>query len=140
MNQSLFNLDNFNNKFSEKKIIEMHAVLMTNGLHFIKSCDLKKSISDLTRLIDSLDYFKNVAYISNLKACSEMVDLKLELNNCKDKNLISEFLLDTFYYDLLILEMSEPNIELCNFVLKSLKSIGLEKSLPILILQKCGSL
>ena len=140
MNQNLFNLENFDNKFSEKQIIELHELLMTNGCHFIKSSNSQKVFSNLSALINNLQHFKNVAYISNLKVNFSWCNLKEQLEEyslmSKDELLISEFLLDTFYYDLLVLEKTKQTMGFCDLVLKSLKDLGLSQKSTIFVIME----
>jgi hypothetical protein len=136
MNKNLLKINDFTKNFDEQKIIELNELLMTNGCHILKSHNSRDTLLQLARLTNYLSRFKNVAYIANLNIHTRMIDLRRQLINFKDLALINEFFLDTFYYDLLILEKNVEDKMLCDIVLKSLKSLGLEKSLPIIIIEE----
>lgn len=94
----------------EQEILDLQDYFLTPGFHFLKTTDPETGRELLTQFIQVLQYhYADVAVLSTSKRSFsfEYHDLYKELMHAKGfnkKEALEKYLLDSFYYDLVVIE------------------------------------
>lgn len=102
--------------YSEEDILSLQDSFLTAGVHYIKVSDLSSGRHILTTVLQSLNYYSQIAFFSEttIKSHLNINNLYQELDSAgifnskgvtpKDNMLLEEFILNSFYYDFLAIE------------------------------------
>lgn len=128
----------------EHTILAMQEKFLTNGFQHITVSDGAAGRELVMTFVNSLHCYHNVAALTleQEPLPQNMTDLYVQLvqNNClaatRAENAMEEFLLDTFYYDLLWIEATPKLLEQSWFVEfeHEISSLQLDEKLPIVMI------
>lgn len=120
---------------SEKAILELQDIFLTNGFHYIKLTDINSDKKIISKILKSLSVYKNIGCLTK----SENFEDKIYFNLYKiitNKNKLNElinFLLNDFNCDFLLIELLCDS-DFADFK-KYLLEFGFNKLMPIIILE-----
>ena len=120
---------------SEKAILELQDIFLTNGIHYIKLTDVSSDKKIITKIIKSLNCYKNIGYLTKSKNFEDKTFFNLyKIITAKNKESeLMNFLLNDFICDFLLIELLFEN-DFINFK-KYLLEFGFDKLMPIIILE-----
>lgn len=122
--------------FSENDAIYLQKIFVTPGFHHIKFEDEKAVNFFINKILKSLKCHHDIAYLGkgNTLFDVQVVNIYKELNGKANLDL-TDFFLDDFYFDLLLIEYSkslESEGWLCKFE-QQLLDFNFNKLIPIIV-------
>lgn len=98
-------------RFSEQEIMNLQDLFLTNGFHDIVVSSVEEGRLLIQTFFNALNYYKHVACLSmsSKKLPDQVSDIYQTLSESGEINqkTIFEFLMNHFYADLLVVEMSK---------------------------------
>jgi len=130
----------FRELLSESEILQLHDMLLTNGLHYIKTSDVSGGRELILTLLQSLKHYQVVACLTteNRALDQDICNVFEELTSfgyLHDGNL-EEYFVERTYFDFMWIEAT-PNLLASpwfNIFLKHLIDFNVDQHMPIIIL------
>ena len=124
---------------SEQEIMTLQDTFLTNGFHTITVSSIKEGRSLLATFINALNCYRNIAC---LKKTSDELESFFDIykvlseNSKIDNQLLFNFFLDQFNFDLLCIEMNKQLMKASWFpdFLQQLCDFKIDKNIPIICL------
>lgn len=118
-------------RISEKDIIDLHELLLTNGIHVITQVPYKKFRTVMITFLDSLNYYHNVSLFTRDTMIEVPTGISvIHLDNAyHSKDYLYQFFLEDFDYDFIWIETPANFI----VVLDILVELKMDTVMPILL-------
>jgi hypothetical protein len=125
--------------FTEKTIIKLHHIFLTNGRHSITVPNIATGRIIMKKLLTSLHYYQNIAIatMAALPIETDMFDIRHHLFNSgyvpANHEYLNEFFLESCQFDFLWIETSKKLYETAwfNQFEQKIKQFNLSRQLPI---------
>ena len=128
----------FGAQLQEIDILILQDLCMTPGVHKIQVSNLASGRSIMTLILNSLNHYQNIAYISDILHDSNIFHQICKNGMCKEslEFAFEEFFIHQPFFDFLIIELTETfkNEKLMEDLLQIFSMFHFQEQLPIFII------
>jgi hypothetical protein len=129
---------------SEQNIIDLHNEFLHNGFHYLCVKDILVGRHIMHTFLYSLNYYQSVGCltISSFPLCSSIENIyeTLSLYGYLNKNYLSDFFIQEWYFDFIWIEATDEllNASWFSLFLQYIKDFKCDAALPIFVLSYCN--
>ncbi len=123
----------FKEPLSENDIIFLQNQFMQNGIFYLDAINLKSARSIIKTILISLNFYKNVAYVSDCNIDNDFVNIyeTIKMQQTNQSENFFEYFMNEFNFDFIWIEDSGNNSS--KMFKETIIEFGLNKDLPVIL-------